>query len=296
MERFTFAGEETIVVDVIKETNKVSFNTRDLYVKTVELTDSTGKKHEAAEFKWLKSEHKFTAVFDSTISVGEGSLYIVFDGELNDQMAGFYRSTYTTIDKQKKFMASTQFEAIDARRAFPCWDEPARKAIFGVTLVVDPELTAFSNMPEQKASIVKVDIGGEKVERREIVFMDSPKMSTYLLAFIIGEFDFVSAVTNNGVIIRCYTPPGRAQDGKFALDCAVKCLDLYDDYFGLPYPLPKCDMVAIPEFAAGAMENWGCVTYREVDLLIASTASPQQKQRVALVVEEKFEKYFGYLR
>ena len=180
-------------------------------------------------------------------------------------MAGFYRSTYTTIDKKKKFMASTQFEAIDARRAFPCWDEPARKAIFGVTLVVDPELTAFSNMPESKTSIVKVDIGGKKVDRREIVFMDSPKMSTYLLAFIVGEFDFVSAVTNNGVIIRCYTPPGRAQDGQFALDCAVKCLDLYDDYFGLPYPLPKCDMVAIPEFAAGAMENWGCVTYREVE-------------------------------
>eukprot|EP00400_MALV-I_sp_L67-5_P000414 gene414-1080_t len=294
--RFTFAGEQTVEVDVKVPTNKISFNTRDLYLKTVKLTDSKGKEHDSIKFEYLKSEHKFTATFEENLAAGKGKLFIIFDGELNDQMAGFYRSSYETIDKKKKFMASTQFEAIDARRAFPCWDEPARKAIFGVTLVVDPDLTAFSNMPEKTTKLVKVDVGGEKVQKREIVFMDSPLMSTYLLAFIVGEFDFVSAVTENGVIIRCYTPPGRAQDGKFALECAVKCLDLYDDYFGIPYPLPKCDMVAIPEFAAGAMENWGCVTYREVDLLIGSTASPQQKQRVATVVNHELaHQWFGNL-
>ena len=166
-------------------------------------------------------------------------------------MAGFYRSSYTNIHGESKIMASTQFESLDARRAFPCWDEPARKAIFGVTLTVPKHMDAFSNMPELSN---KTLAGGTK---KEIAFLDSPIMSTYLLAFVIGEFDYVQAQTGHGVLIRVYTPPGKSDSGAFALDCATKSLDAYNDFFGIPYPLPKLDMVAIPEFAAGAMENWG---------------------------------------
>lgn len=127
--------------------------------------------------------------------------------------------------------------------------------------------------------------------------MDSPKMSTYLVAFVVGEFDYVQAKTAHGVLVRVYTPPGRSESGKFALNVATKCLDIYDDFFGLPYPLPKLDMVAIPEFAMGAMENWGLVTYREVDLLIdAKTASGDHKQRVCIVVtHELAHQWFGNL-
>eukprot|EP00933_Yihiella_yeosuensis_P012781 TRINITY_DN12192_c0_g1_i1.p1 TRINITY_DN12192_c0_g1~~TRINITY_DN12192_c0_g1_i1.p1 ORF type:complete len:859 (+),score=193.67 TRINITY_DN12192_c0_g1_i1:309-2579(+) len=190
-------------------------------------------------------------------------------------------------------MASTQFESLDARRCFPCWDEPGRKAVFGITLIVETGLTAFSNMPEKSFQLVKV---GNKM-MKELVFMDSPKMSTYLVAFVIGEFDYVQAKTEHGVLVRVYTPPGRAEAGGFALETATKALDIYDDFFGVPYPLPKLDMVAIPEFACGAMENWGLVTYREVDLLIdKKTASGDQKQRVCIVVtHELAHQWFGNL-
>ena len=169
---------------------------------------------------------------------------IRFTGTLNNQMAGFYRSKYTDIHGVTKFMASTQFESLDARRAFPCWDEPARKAIFGVTLVVDAHLTAMSNMPEK---CVKTLDGGKK---KEIAYLDSPKMSSYLLAFVVGEFDYVQEMSKHGVLIRLYTPPGKTDHGRYALDCACEALDLYNDFFNVPYPLPKLDMVAIPEFAA----------------------------------------------
>jgi len=144
-------------------------------------------------------------------------------------------------------MASTQFEALDARRAFPCVDEPAAKAVFGVTLTVPATHQCFSNMPETHSISLSRQL-------KQITFMDSPKMSTYLLAFCVGEFDFVQGQTQNGVLIKVYTPVGKSDSGAFALDCAIKCLDLYDDFFHVHYPLPKLDMVAIPEFAAGAME------------------------------------------
>jgi aminopeptidase N len=147
-------------------------------------------------------------------------------GFLNNQMAGFYRSSYTDIHGQKKIMASTQFEALDARRAFPCWDEPARKAIFGVSMVVPVDLHAFSNMPEK----CRKTLAGGKL--REIHFLDSPKMSTYLVAFCVGEFDSVQTLTDHGVLVQVYTPPGKSASGLFALHCATKALDAYDDFFG----------------------------------------------------------------
>ena len=175
-------------------------------------------------------------------------------------------------------MVSTQFESLDARRCFPCWDEPAAKAIFEVGLIIPKHLTAFSNMPELESS--------EKAHGKRLIrYAATPKMSTYLLAMVVGEFDFVQDTTKHGVAVRVYTPPGKAAEGRFGLRVAKDTLDLYDDFFAIPYPLPKLDMVAIPEFAMGAMENWGLVTYREVDILInEQKASSQQKQRVATVV------------
>ena len=225
-------------------------------------------------------EHTVKFTFEKPIpsDAKKIKLTIKYTGFLNDQMAGFYRSSYEDIDGNKKIMASTQFEALDARRAFPCVDEPAAKAVFGLTLTVPSNRQCFSNMPV--ASCVSLSAAEKQVR-----FLDSPLMSTYLLAFCVGEFDSLQAQTKNGVLIQVYTPPGKSTSGQFALECAVRCLDAYDEFFHTHYPLPKLDMVAIPEFAAGAMENWGLVTYREVDLLIDPlTASSQQKQRVATVV------------
>lgn len=217
-----------------------------------------------------------------------------------DQMAGFYRSKYTDIHGNQKIMASTQFEALDARRCFPCFDEPALKSIFGITLVVPSELTALSNMPIQSCKSFVDDNGTTCTTQecwKEVVFMDSPIMSSYLVAFLVGEFDCLSGITNTGTVISVHAPPGQASKGQFALDVAIKCLEFYNDYFQVPYPMPKLDMVAIPEFAAGAMENWGLVTYRTVDLLITKgQASQDQMQRVCVVVcHELAHQWFGNL-
>jgi len=295
LERFVFDAKATIEVDVHEATNEVSLHSKELQFKTVSFKSSEdgASDVECIGINQKIKETTVTFVFSEVLPVGKGKLVIEYVGILNNQMAGFYRSSYKDIHGVTKMMASTQFESLDARRCFPCWDEPGRKAVFAVTLVVDPALTAFSNMPESSSRMVQV---GSKY-MREIAFMDSPKMSTYLVAIVIGEFDFVQAKTQNGVLVRVYTPPGRSEAGKFALNTATQCLDIYDDFFGLPYPLPKLDMVAIPEFAMGAMENWGLVTYREVDLLIdEKTASGQQKQRVCIVVtHELAHQWFGNL-
>eukprot|EP00406_Dinophysis_acuminata_P070763 CAMPEP_0179268524 /NCGR_PEP_ID=MMETSP0797-20121207/30486_1 /TAXON_ID=47934 /ORGANISM="Dinophysis acuminata, Strain DAEP01" /LENGTH=894 /DNA_ID=CAMNT_0020976811 /DNA_START=169 /DNA_END=2853 /DNA_ORIENTATION=+ len=296
LERFVFDGVATIDVDVQEAVSEVTLHAKELQFISCEFTgedDSAESKVETVGINQRVKETTVTFVFDKVLPVGKGKLAITYTGVLNNQMAGFYRSSYKDIHGNTKIMASTQFESLDARRCFPCWDEPARKAVFACTLAIDPLLTAFSNMPEKSSQMIK---SGSRV-LREISFMDSPVMSSYLVAFVVGEFDFVQSKTKNGVLVRVYTPPGRAESGKFALDCATKSLDIYDDFFGLPYPLPKLDMVAIPEFAMGAMENWGLVTYREVDLLIdPKTASGQQKQRVCIVVtHELAHQWFGNL-
>jgi aminopeptidase N len=198
----------------------------------------------ADEIRVNMAETTVTFVFATAIPPTASMLVLTISyvGILNNQMSGFYRSSYTDIDGKTKIMGSTQFEALDARRAFPCVDEPAVKAVFSVTLTVPSHLTCFSNMPEK--SVVSLSRSLKRVS-----FLDSPLMSTYLLAFCVGEFDCVQQLTTGGVLVKVYTPPGKAGTGQFALDCAVRCLDHYDAFFQVPYPLPKLDMVAIPEFA-----------------------------------------------
>ncbi len=298
LDAFTFKGEVTVQLetsdDLDAQCKEIVMHAKELCFISASyiVTGKAGAPIEAEEIRDNKKETTVCFIFPETIPASSSiSLNIQYIGFLNNQMAGFYRSSYTNIHGEKKIMASTQFESLDARRAFPCWDEPARKAVFGLTLVVPAHLTAMSNMPEKCSKTLD---GGELCE---IVYLDSPVMSTYLLAFVVGEFDYIQAQTKHGVLIKVFTPPGKSDSGLFALDCATKSLDAYDDFFGIPYPLPKLDMVAIPEFSAGAMENWGLVTYREVDLLIDPVkASNSQKQRVCTVVtHELAHQWFGNL-
>ena len=271
LEAFTFDGfiaiELETSADLEKDCKEITMHAKELCFISASFTvvGSDAPPVEAEEIRDNKKATTVTFVFPETIPASSSVvLAIKYIGFLNNQMAGFYRSSYTNIHGEKKIMASTQFESLDARRAFPCWDEPARKAVFGVSLVVPVELTAFSNMPEKCSRTLE---GGKL---RETTYLDSPKMSSYLVAFCVGEFDYVQAQTEHGVLVKVYTPPGKSNSGEFALNCAVKSLDAYDDFFGIAYPLPKLDMVAIPEFAMGAME----VSLNEVHHTIASKIMP----------------------
>ncbi|XP_058786056.1 aminopeptidase M1-like isoform X2 [Vicia villosa] len=190
---------------------------------------------------------------------------------------------------EKRNMAVTQFEPADARRCFPCWDEPACKATFKLTLDVPSDLVALSNMP----------VAEEKIDNnlKTVSYQESPIMSTYLVAVVVGLFDYVEDHTPDGVKVRVYCQFGKANQGKFALDVAVKTLGLYKDYFDTPYTLPKLDMIAIPDFAVGAMENYGLVTGRETDLLFDDQhSSVANKQWVVVVVaHELAHQWFGNL-
>ena len=157
-----------------------------------------------------------------------------FVGELNDRLRGFYRSQYTDIDGNERYMATTQFESTDARRAFPCWDEPSMKAKIELTLVVPAELTGVSNMPV----VSEESVGPDK---RSVRFGESPIMSTYLLVIVVGDLSLIEQEAPNGTLVRIFTMRGRQEQGRFALETSIRLLGYFNEYFGIPYPLPKLD-------------------------------------------------------
>ncbi len=297
MDKFVFSGRETIDIHVDPSLSPPTTSVQ-LHAKEISILEASYDSKEEGNAQHLTAsiisyDLKSTIVtldFCSPLSSGDGTLTLQFEGILNNKMAGFYRSQYETIDGEKRYMASTQLEALDARRCFPCWDEPARKAVFDIAMIVPKDRDVLSNMPEASVRTIGKN-------RKEVRFMPSPKMSTYLVALCVGEFDFVSGLTKHGVLIRVFTPPGKGSLGTFALQAALDTLDIYDDLFKTPYPLPKLDMIAIPEFAMGAMENWGLITYREVDVLIdEEKASSSQRQRVCTVItHELAHQWFGNL-
>jgi puromycin-sensitive aminopeptidase len=225
----------------------------------------------------------------TTLAPGACTLTCRFTGTLNDKLRGFYRSTYTNEAGETHTIATTQFESVDARRAFPCWDEPDRKAVFDVTLTIDRDVDAFSNSP-----IVDVRRSGDK---NVVRFSPTMKMSTYLVAFIVGQLETTETIDVDGVPLRVVFPPGRRKLADFALAIGAFSLRFFTEYFGIPYPGEKMDLVAIPDFAAGAMENLGCITFRDTALLIdPATAARAELERVAdVVAHEIAHMWFGDL-
>uniref|UniRef100_A0A2K6UMK3 Aminopeptidase n=1 Tax=Saimiri boliviensis boliviensis TaxID=39432 RepID=A0A2K6UMK3_SAIBB len=267
-------------------------NCADIDIITASYAPEGDEEIHATGFNYQNEDEKVTLSFPSTLQTGMGTLKIDFVGELNDKMKGFYRSKYTTPSGEVRYAAVTQFEATDARRAFPCWDEPAIKATFDISLVVPKDRVALSNM-----NVIDRKPYPDDENLVEVKFARTPVMSTYLVAFVVGEYDFVETRSKDGVCVRVYTPVGKAEQGKFALEVAAKTLPFYKDYFNVPYPLPKIDLIAIADFAAGAMENWGLVTYRETALLIdPKNSCSSSRQWVALVVgHELAHQWFGNL-
>ncbi|KAM5579485.1 hypothetical protein ABKV19_009325 [Rosa sericea] len=284
----TFSGTVQINVSIVEETKFLVLNALELDVHQVWFTNSHGQKYHPCDVVLDGDDEVLVLVFDKALGIGEGVLGVDFSAVLNAHLVGLYKCAYMD-GEEKKNMAVTQFEPVDARRCFPCWDEPALKARFKIALDVPSELTALSNMP-----IINEKCDGDV---KTVSFEESPIMSTYLVAVVVGLFDHIEDTTSDGVKVRAYCPVGKSDKGEFALNVAVKTLDLFSKYFSTPYSLPKLDMVAVPEFAGGAMENYGLITYRESELLfdpLHSTAA--RKQRMAIVVShEVAHQWFGNL-
>ena len=285
----TFTGTEVVTVDVVDPTDRVVLNAAELDIHEAWFRRGDEGRVDA-EVEYDEEAQRAVLNLAEALSTGRWELRCRFSGILNDQLRGFYRSTFTDMDGQEQVIATTQFEATDARRAFPCWDEPDFKATFGITLVVPDDLMAVSNAAEVR----REPSGSGKVA---VAFADTIEMSTYLVAFVVGPFEATEPVGVSGVPLRIVAPRGKKHLTGFALGCSRFCLDYLASYYGIPYPGDKVDMVAIPDFAFGAMENLGCITYRESVLLLdEATATSGEKMRVLDVIgHELAHMWFGDL-
>ncbi|KAJ1551752.1 Aminopeptidase 2 mitochondrial [Nowakowskiella sp. JEL0078] len=301
---FKYSGQVDISLAFSETVSSISLNALELEIvglPTIHVTHLKAESTQAASSVSFNEEKQtVTLTFPNVIPASStAKLSISFIGTHNDKMAGFYRSSSSpTAGGEKTWMVVTQFEATDARRAFPCWDEPNRKATFDVTLVVENEqISALSNMNIVDETVIA---DGKK----QVVYATTPVMSTYLLAFAVGYFDYVEGVSKpklpvdaKPIVVRVYTSPGKSEKGKFALEVSIKTLEFFSEYFDIAYPLPKCDHIAVPDFSAGAMENWGLITYRDQALLFdEGTSSADHKERIAYVVgHELAHQWFGNL-
>lgn len=287
---FTFQGEETIHVAVAEPVREIVLNALELQIHSAFITNNQGKNLPA---KVTLDEQNERAVlsFDEPITAGSWKLSLTFNGSLNDKLHGFYRSTYKDANGQTKVIATTQFEATDARRAFPCWDEPDFKAIFKITLIVERDLLAISNAQVKKEQLVA------QGRKKAVFFKDTIKMSTYLVAFIVGEFEGSEVKIVDGTPVRIWARSGQLHLAKFAEAIAAHSLTFFNSYYGLKYPGDKLELIAIPDFAFGAMENLGAVTFRDNALLVdEKTASHAELERVAdVVAHEIAHMWFGDL-
>jgi puromycin-sensitive aminopeptidase len=295
----SFRGRARIAVKVAEPVTQVVLNAAELEVRSARVPPAGGGgagtggpagEGQDTRVSFDEVEERLILDLDRELAAGRWVIEIDFAGVLNDKLRGFYRSTFTDEQGEERVIATTQFEATDARRAFPCWDEPDRKAVFGITLVIDEGLTAFSNSAEVQRS----HPGEGKVAVR---FADTMAMSTYLVAFVVGPLVASPTVDAGGVPLRIVHVPGREDLCGFAQDIGAHALGFFSAWFGIDYPAGKLDLIGLPDFAAGAMENLGAVTFRENLLLLnPATAAQVERERVAdVVAHEIAHMWFGDL-
>ncbi|MGA8087988.1 MAG: M1 family aminopeptidase [Terracidiphilus sp.] len=279
----TFTGFEVIDVTLADPTSSITLNAHDLTFQSVKI-EAAGND-QTATVALDKEKEQATFTVPGKLLAGKARISIQFTGILNGELRGFYLSKTA-----KRNYAVTQFESTDARRAFPSFDEPAFKATFDISLIVDKGDTAISNGP------IVSDTPGPGADKHTLKFLTTPKMSTYLVAFLVGDFQ-CSSGEQDGVAIRTCATPDKVALTTYGVDVAKYVLHYYNTYFGIPYPLKKLDLIAIPDFEAGAMENFGAITYRETALLVdPKTASINAKTEVALVIaHEMAHQWFGDL-
>jgi aminopeptidase N len=280
----TFSGSEVIDVSIKEPTNAITLNAIELKFQSVEIDVRDGGA-QAGSVSFDTEKQQATLSFPKTIPAGDATLKIHFTGILNNKLRGFYLSKTA-----RRNYAVTQFESTDARRAFPCFDEPAFKATYDISLTIDAGDTAISN------SAIASDTPGPDAGKHTVVFGATPKMSTYLVAFVVGDFQCTRG-EQDGVKLRVCATPDKVGLTPYALDIAKFALHYYDHYFGIHYPLKKLDFIGIPDFEVGAMENFGAITFRETDLLLdPKTASFRSQRNASLaIVHEMAHQWFGDL-
>lgn len=278
----TFSGVESIDVDIRQPSDSITLNAAEITFQSVTILQG---EQQTAKVTLDKDNEQATFTFPHELHAGMATISIHYTGILNNELRGFYLSK-----GDHRNYAVTQFEPTDARRAFPSFDEPAFKATYAITLVVDSGDTAISNGP------IVSDTPGPGEGKHSLKFLTTPKMSSYLVAFLVGDFKCTSG-ESDGVAIRSCATPDKVALTSYSLDVAKFVLHYYNTYFGIPYPLKKLDLIAIPDFEAGAMENFGAITYRETDMLLnPHTATVDAKENVALVVaHEMAHQWFGDL-
>ena len=283
-----FSGTVSIEVDVVDPVDALVLNAAELSIHSATWTDAGGTAGCVVDLDDDLEQVRLTP--PGQVASGGGRLDLAFTGVLNDRLCGFYRSTLLDPDGTTHAIATTQFQATDARRCFPCFDEPDMKAVFGVTLDVPGGLFATSNGAE--ASRTPLGDGHDRIQ-----FADTIPLSTYLVAFVVGPLAATDPVDVDGVPVRVVHPPGRAHLAEFALDVAAHSLRWFADWYGIPVPGGKVDLVALPDFAFGAMENLGCITFREVLLLVdPETATQRELESVAAVLSHELAHlWFGDL-
>src|SRR5678816_88213 len=283
LERATFRGRETIDVMLQRPTTTITLNAAEINFGDVSI-DSAGRRQTARVTLDEKNEMA-TLAEPQAVPAGRASIQITYTGILNDKLRGFYLSK-----ANGRRYAVTQMEATDARRAFPSWDEPGYKATFDVSLMIDSADTAISNGAQMS------DTPGPEAGKHTLVFAQTPKMSTYLVAMLVGDFVCRSGSADSVPVRVCSTPDKRALTG-FALEAAQQVLKFFDEWTGIKYAFGKLDIIGIPDFAAGAMENAGAITFREEELFAdPERASLGTRKTVASVVSHEIaHQWFGNL-
>jgi puromycin-sensitive aminopeptidase len=293
----TFVGEEAVAVEVVEPVAEIVLNAKELEIDEAWLTVAGSRVDCTASIDADRERLVLTPA--RTVDAGDANVHVRFHGLLNDKLTGFYRSVYSlpategaSSDEggRQHVIGTTQMEATDARMAFPCWDEPDLKAVFAVTLVVADGLLAVSNATE----VGRTATGDGRVA---VEFADTIPMSTYLVAFVVGPLEVTDPVDVRGTPLRIVHVPGKAHLAPFALEVGAFCLEWFADWYGIPYPGDKVDLIALPDFAAGAMENLGAITFREAVLLIDPEQATQlELQRVAdVIAHELAHMWFGDL-
>jgi aminopeptidase N len=289
IEKLTFSGSETVILNVRKPVKTITLNVNTITIGSAKLLTADGKIEQDARVTIDAKEEAATLAFDTEIPSGRHQISVEFAGKVNEAPQGLHYARYQEEGSSaKKIMIGTDMEPSDARRMFPCWDEPSFRAKFRLTATVPASFTAVSNMPVESEK--KTTAG------KEVRFAETPSMSSYLIVFCAGELEAIYGETD-GVKIGVVTTKGKAETGRYALESAEKILKYYNEYFGEKYPLPKLDLIAVVSGNFGAMENWGGITFQESNLLFDPAKSSElTKQHIfGLIAHEMAHQWFGDL-
>ena len=288
LDKFSYTGTQKVDLNVVETTNKIVLNSVGIEVTKAKVQNT--EQDISLEVSYIEEDEKIVFESEEVLSKGLYELYLEFNSEITNDLKGFYKSSYTSEGGEKKWIATTQFEPTAARSAFPCWDEPEYKAIFSMTIITDEKYLRVSN---------EMVLEEEKIENNKLrtKFADSMKMSSYLVAFVIGDLEATVVGKSKTTDIRIIHRPGFSHQTSYAGSAAIKLLDFFEDYYKIPYPGTKLDLIAIPDFAMGAMENVGAVTFRENLLLFDKDKATRSEldRSITVIAHELAHMWFGDL-